>query len=173
MSEVLGDAEPSRDGDDFKNGDLENGDLEYGDDEPTDDYEYDDGLDAEPGAFRQAIASVFTPAALAIGALTVATMTLFAPLPNYLATPLAISHQQDPLYGERAVAVSQLVAAAIGIILAVLAIRGTRNLDEGIEGKRRLPLMLAGAALVIMAVSVLQAIVGLIVLANTHVPNFG
>jgi prepilin signal peptidase PulO-like enzyme (type II secretory pathway) len=156
MREVTGDADRSDGGDDSDN--LEN----------LDDYEYDDGLDTEPGVARRMVAAALTPAALAIAAVTVATMTLFAPLPTYLATALAISHNQDPLYGERAIAVAQLVAAAIVVILAVVAIRVAGSLDEE---KRRLPLMLAGAALLIVSVSVLQAVIGLIVLAHTHLPG--
>jgi hypothetical protein len=97
-------------------------------------------------------------------------MTLFAPLPNYIATALAISHNQDPLFGERAVAVAQLVAAAIAALLAVLAIWRCGDLEEG---DRRLPQMLAGAALLILVLSVAHATVGLIVLAHTHFPADG
>jgi len=156
MNEVLGDAEPPRDGDNFD-------DTDETDD--ADGYEYDDGFDREPGALRQAVTAVFTPPALAIAALAIATMTLFAPLPNYIAAALAISHNRDPLFGERAVAVGQLVAAAIAALLAILAIWGAGNLEMD---KRRLPQMLAGAALLIMALSMVQAAVGLIVLAHTH-----
>lgn len=161
MNEVLGDAEPPRDGDDF--GRVDGVDS-------VDDYEYDDGFDREPGAFRQALAAVFPPPALAIAALAIATMTLFAPLPNYVATALAISHNQDPLYGERAVAVAQLAAAAIAALLAVLAIWTCGDLEEG---NRRLPQMLAGAALLIIVLSVAHATVGLVVLAHTHFPTDG
>lgn len=159
MSEVLGDAEPFRDGDDFDDVDA------------IDEHECDDGLDGEPGAISRAISSVLTPGALAIASLVIATMTLFAALPTYIATPLVISHSQDPLFRERATAVAQLVAAAIAMILAVLAIRGSSGPDEN---ERHLPRMLAGAALVIGAVSVLQAVIGVIVLAHTHLPgSFG
>jgi hypothetical protein len=157
MNEVLGDAEPPTDGDNLDDTD---------DTDDTDDgYEYDDGFDRGPGVFRQAVTAVFTPSALAIAALAIATMTLFAPLPNYVATALAISHNRDPLFGERAVAVAQLVAGAIAALLAILAIWGTGSLEED---KRRLPQALAGAALLIMALSVVQAAVGLVVLAHTH-----
>lgn len=160
MSEVLGDAEPV-DG-------PRDGHVDFDDD--VDDYEYDDGLDREPGAVRQAVKAVFPPPALAVAALVIATMTLFAPLPNYVAAALAISHNQDPLFGERAMAVAALIAAAIAALLAIIAIWGAGNLDED---RRRLPQMLAGAALLIIVLSVAHAVAGLIVLAHTHFPLSG
>jgi hypothetical protein len=162
MSEVLGDDERPHDADDFDNiDDIDN----------VDDYEYDDGFDDEPGAVRRAVASVLTPGALAIAALAIAAASLLVPFSGYIiATAVTASHITDQLYGPRVLAIVQLVTAGIAITLATFAVRGAVKMDDL---HRRMPQMLAGGAILIAVFALVQGGTGLIVLANTHVPNFG
>lgn len=156
MSEVLGDAEPARDGDDFDN---------------VDDYEFDDGFDVEPGAVRRALKSVLTPGALAIASLVIAAANLLLPFSGYvITTALTESHNSQELYAPRVLAVLQLVVAVITAWLAAVALWSAAALDDE---ERRTPQVLGGAAVLISAFAIVQAVVGLILLANTHISTGG
>ena len=158
MSEVLGDAEPSDDGDYLDSGEL-------------DDYEYDDGFADVPGSVRRGVASLLTPGALAIASLVIAATNLLLPFSGYVITnALAESHRNQDLYAPRAMSVLQLVVALITAWLAALALRGATKLDDQV---RRTPQILGGAAVLISVFALLQGVVGLILLANTHIPSGG
>lgn len=158
MSEVLGDAEPSGEWDDAESGEV-------------DDDEYDDGLDGEPGVVREVVRSVFTPASLAIAALVIATANLLLPLSGYvITTALTLSHSGQELYAPRALAVLQLVVAVVTAWLAATALWSAAALPDE---ERRTPQILAGSAVLISVFATVQAVVGLIVLANTHLPIGG
>ncbi|HET9188552.1 MAG TPA: hypothetical protein VFN80_11380 [Acidothermaceae bacterium] len=158
MSEVLGDAEPFRDGDDFRADQI-------------DDYEYDDGFADEPGTVRRALGLVLAPGALAIASLVIAASNVLLPFSGYVVTTaLSESHRGQELYVPRAFAVTQLVVALITTLIATMALRGTTSLPDE---DRRTPQLLGGSAVLISVFALLQGVAALILLANTHIPSAG
>ncbi len=159
MSEVLGDAEPQ-------------------DDTFDDSYDQDDGdTNDHRSSVNDLLDTVGSPASLAITALVVSTMSLVGLLSSYsLASALTVSSSNSgPLFGERANAGIQLGLGILGAILALVAHWAAVKAEDLDSAPQRGPRAMAGAALLLSAVSIAQSVAALIIMVGAHVagPQIG
>jgi hypothetical protein len=170
MSEVLGDAEPhdgtfgaSHDEGDDRDLDTE---LDSDLDETFDDADHRSSV-------NDLLDTVGSPAALAITALAVSALSLVGLLSSYsLASALTVSHTNGgPLFGERANAGIQLGLGVLGAILALIAHWAAVKAEDIDSAPQRGPRGMAGAALLLSAVSIAQSVAALIIMVGAHVAS--
>jgi hypothetical protein len=163
MSEVLGDAEPHDD---------------------TFDDTFDDSSDQRDGdtnhhrsPITDLLDTVGSPAALAITALAVSALSLLGLLSSYsLGNALTVSNSNSgPLFGERANAGVQLGLGVLGAILALVAHWAAVKAEDLDSAPQRGPRAMAGAALLLSAVSIAQSVAALVIMVGAHVagPQIG
>ena len=159
MSEVLGDAEPHDDTFDDR----------YSDDDSDLDQNFDDA-----GHHRSSVTdlldTVGSPAALAITALAVSALSLVGLLSSYsLASALTVSRSNSgPLFGERANSGVQLGLGVLGAILALVAHWAAVKAEDIDSAPQRGPRAMAGAALLLSAVSIAQSVAALVIMVGAH-----
>jgi hypothetical protein len=150
MSEVLGDA----DSDD---------ELIEDDDEEFDDLDELDPSFAEAGWS----ATLTSPMALAITALVLATISLMSLLSTYLlVNAIALAHPAtSAIFGQRVSAAIELGLALLAVLFAILAHGATRPDPERTSRTAR---AIAGAALLLAVISIVESGGSLLILIGAH-----
>jgi hypothetical protein len=150
MSEVLGDA----DSDD---------ELIEDDDEEFDDLDDLDSSLAEAGWS----ATLTSPMALAITALVLATISLMSLLSTYLlVNAIALAHPAtSAIFGQRVSAAIELGLALLAVLFAILAHGATRPDPERTSRTAR---AIAGAALLLAVISIVESGGSLLILIGAH-----
>jgi hypothetical protein len=170
MSEVLGDAEPHEETFDARYDDVD----DEGDTDNLDDLE---DADHHRSSITDLLDTVGSPAALAITALVVSALSLVGLLSSYsLANALDVSHSNGgPLFGERANAGVQLGLGILGAILALIAHWAAVKAEDIDSAPQRGARAMAGAALLLSAVSIAQSVAALVIMVGAHVagPQIG
>jgi hypothetical protein len=167
MSEVLGDAEPHDDTFDDR----------YSHDDSDLDLDLDQNFD-DAGHHRSSVTdlldTVGSPAALAITALAVSALSLVGLLSSYsLASALTVSNDNSSqLFAERANSGVQLGLGVLGAILALVAHWAAVKAEDIVSGPQRGPRAMAGAALLLSAVSIAQSVAALVIMVGAH-PQIG
>jgi hypothetical protein len=163
MSEVLGDAEPHDDTFDDRHSD--------------DDSDLDQNFD-DAGHHRSSVTDLLdtigSPAALAITPLAVSALSLVGLLSSYsLASALTVSNDNSSqLFAERANSGVQLGLGVLGAILALVAHWAAVKAEDVDSGPQRGPRAMAGAALLLSAVSIAQSVAALVIMVGAH-PQVG
>jgi hypothetical protein len=155
MSEVLGDA------------DADDELIEDDDDEEFDDL---DELDpSAPGAGWSA--TLTSPMALAITGLVLSTISLMSLLSTYLlVNAIALAHPStSAIFGQRVSAAIELGLALLGVLFAILAHGATRPDPDRTSG--RTARAIAGAALLLALVSIVESGGSLLILLGAHVAS--
>lgn len=147
MSEVLGDAEPYDDRADPPEAD-------------------DDDEGYAEGGFTRRIGVLANPGALSLTSLILAVLSMLGLFSAYALTEAIVATRvnRGPLYGLRVNAAAEIGLAVLAGICAGFAFRATARLDD--PDLRRGPLTLAGAALLVAALSVAIGIAALALLAG-------
>ncbi|HTC69412.1 MAG TPA: hypothetical protein VK662_07585 [Acidothermaceae bacterium] len=155
MSEVLGDA------------DADDELIEDDDDEEFDDL---DELDPSLAGARWS-ATLTSPMALAITALVLATISLMSLLSTYLlVNAIALAHPStSAIFGQRVSAAIELGLALLGVLFAILAHGATRPDPDRTSG--RTARAIAGAALLLAIVSIVESGGSLLILLGAHVAS--
>jgi hypothetical protein len=151
MSEVLGDADPSDN---------------LLDDDDFDDLEDFDG--AEPPTASGLGSTLASPAALAIAALILATVSMIGLLSSYsLVNAFALTHPTaNAAFGARISAAVELGLGLLALLFAGLAHNASRHeLDQPAQ---RLPRALAGAAFLIALISIAESGGSLLIMIGAH-----
>ncbi|MDQ1539931.1 MAG: hypothetical protein QOH29_657 [Actinomycetota bacterium] len=161
MSEVLGDAEPHDD----------TFDARYDERDP-DDRDLDESFDdtAHRSSVTDLLDTVGSPAALAITALAVSALSLVGLLSSYgLASALTVSNDNSsPLFAERANSGVQLGLGVLGAILALVAHWAAVKAEAIDSAPQRGPRAMAGAALLLSAVSIAQSVAALVIMVGAN-----
>jgi ABC-type multidrug transport system fused ATPase/permease subunit len=158
MSEVLGDTDPDDD------------DLIDEDDE---DDEFDDELDDLDRAHASSewATTLTSPVALGIAALVLAIVSLIGLLPTYLlVNSIALAHPaNNTIFDLRVSALVELGLALLAVLLAFLA-HGAARIDPDLAAHRAARWM-AGAALLLAIVSIVESGGSLLILLGAHAPG--
>jgi hypothetical protein len=151
MSEVLGDADP--------NDDL----IE---DDEFDDLDDLEGVDTPPSSGLGS--TLASPAALAIAALVLATVSMIGLLSSYtLVNAFALTHTNaSTTFGYRVSAAVELALGLLAVLFALLAHSGSRH--EPDQRAQRAPRAMAGAAFLIALVSILESGGALLIMIGAH-----
>jgi hypothetical protein len=155
MSEVLGDA------------DADDELIEEDDDEDFDDV--DDLDDLDPSAAGAGWSATLTsPMALAITALVLAAISLMSLLSSYLlVNAIALAHPStSAIFGQRVSAAIELGLALLAVLFAILAHGATRPDPDRTSG--RTARALAGAALLLAVISIVESGGALLILLGAH-----
>jgi hypothetical protein len=146
--------------------------LEEEDDDEDDEFEFHD-LDDEdlrvPGIGL--LATISSPLALGITALTLAALSLLGFFSTYLLTSAITARdtQATALYSQRVTTALELALGLIALVFAFWAFaKATSEPDAAI---RRVPQALAGAAFVLSILSLIQSLASLLILAGAHVQS--
>jgi hypothetical protein len=150
MSEVLGDTDP--------------------DDDTIDEDEFEDELDRAIAASSWS-ATLTNPVTLGIAALALAIISLIGLLSTYLVVnAVGVAHPaKDAIFGVRITAFVELGLAVIAVVLAFLAHSAAR-IDPDLPAHRAARWM-AGAALLLGLVSIIESVSALLILIGAHVPT--
>jgi hypothetical protein len=151
MSEVLGDADA--------------------DDEliEDDDEEFDDLDELDPSLAGTGWSATLTsPMALAITALVLASISLMSLLSSYLlVNAIALAHPSaSAIFGQRVSAAIELGLALLAVLVAILAHGATRPDPDRASG--RTARAIAGAALLLAVVSIVESGGALLILLGAH-----
>jgi hypothetical protein len=153
MSEILGDTDPDDD--------IIDEDVEFAD-------ELDD-LDRDIAASSWS-ATLTSPVTLSIAALALAIVSLIGLLSTYLVVnSIGVAHPaENAIFGVRVSAFVELGLALIAVLFAFLAHSGAR-IDPGLAAHRAAR-WIAGAALLLSLVSIVESVISLLILIGAHAP---
>jgi hypothetical protein len=146
------------------------------DDDLIEDDEFDDLDDfdgAAPPTDSGLGATLTSPAALAIAALVLATVSLIGLLSSYsLVNAFALTHQTtNPAFGPRVSAAVELGLGLLAILFAALAHSASRH--ELDQPSQRVPRAIAGAAFLLALVSIAESGGALLIMIGAHTPVTG
>jgi hypothetical protein len=153
MSEILGDTDPADD-------------LIDEDDEFAEEL---DELDRAIAASRWSV-TIASPMTLGIAALALAIVSLIGLLSTYLVVnAIGVAHPaENAIFGVRVSAFVELGLALIAVLLAFLAHSAAR-IDPDLAAHRAAR-WIAGAALLLSLISIVESVISLLILIGAHAP---